>query len=40
MTRRRTSFPLRCAQIAGVGVLLYGTAILLHAVIAWVYGMR
>jgi hypothetical protein len=39
VSRRRTSFGLRCWQIAGVGALLYGTAILLHAAIAWLYGM-
>jgi hypothetical protein len=39
MSRRKSSFKQRCFQILAVGVLLYGTAILLHTVIAWIYGM-
>ena len=40
VTRRRASFGQRCWQFVGVGVLLYGTAVLLHAAAAWLYGMR
>jgi hypothetical protein len=40
VSRRKSSFKQRCFQALSVGVLLYGTAILLHAVAAWAYGMR
>lgn len=33
--RRRDSFALRCAQIVGVGVLLYGAAFVLH----WLFAL-
>lgn len=33
--RRKTSFALRCWQFAGVGALLYGTAIALH----WLFAL-
>jgi hypothetical protein len=38
MTRRRSSLAARWARILGVGVFLYGTAVLLHAAAAWVVG--
>jgi len=38
MSRRRSSLPLRCWQLAGTAGLFVGTALLLHAVGAWIYG--
>lgn len=40
MTRRRTSYPIRCAQMLGTAGLLVGTAVLLHAAFAFMFGMR
>jgi len=36
--RRRASFGRRCWQIASVGMLLYGTAIVVHTVAALAWG--
>lgn len=36
MTRRRTSFPIRCWQMLGTAALLVGTAVGLHALITLV----
>lgn len=40
MTRRRTSFPIRCWQMLGTAALLVGTAVLLHWVGTLVFGGR
>lgn len=40
MTRRRTSFGLRCWQGVATPALLVGVALVLHALFTWIFGLR